>query len=77
MVELLVKIRPFRYGNDDIIDWDVKELKRLKSDRFGMEILRSFKNLTINGIIAKLKSDRFGMEIEEKLNEIHTELYNC
>ena len=60
----IVKIRPFRYGNEknnNMIKLD-KEYLLLKSDRFGMEIfcVNSLWNCVL---IVKLKSDRFGMEI--------------
>ncbi len=42
----VVKIRPFRYGNDYYNEAYNKGYEELKSDRFGMEITTSISFLT-------------------------------
>ena len=39
---LLVKIRPFRYGNARSRKMGLRTITKLKSDRFGMETYRGF-----------------------------------
>ncbi len=57
----IVKIRPFRYGNTFNSSSSSKNLQKLKSDRFGMEIILW---IFFQELCYLLKSDRFGMEIE-------------